>query len=213
MLPIKRDVHSKPREIWRCTIKGRRAIRSKPLVLALSILLIWSITLAVRIHNKAGEEQNRLEVELQELENQNTDLEKQNENIKNQLEDEKKRADARVSERLAREKQTPKKRSVSLSGCEQYRGIVSQYPWDADTALFVMKKESGCNPNAVSPTNDHGLFQIHGEKIYDPAQNTARAYQKYEGGRVGANNFSAWYAVCSPGNNPQPKYAGIKCNG
>lgn len=95
--------------------------------------------------------------------------------------------------------------------CEDYRGLVSQYSWNADTALLVMSLESGCDPNAVSPTNDHGLFQLNGQPVYDPAQNIAIAYGKYVGGRVGSNNYSAWYAVCSPGNNPQPKYPGIHC--
>lgn len=95
--------------------------------------------------------------------------------------------------------------------CEQYRPIIAQYGWNVDTAMFVMSKESGCNPNSVSSTNDHGLFQLNNQPVYDPAANVAIAYGKYVAGRIGANNWSAWYAVCTPGNNPQPKYPGINC--
>lgn len=213
----KKQVHSKPREIWRHTIKGRRAIRSKPLILALSILLIWSFTLAVRIHNKAGEDRNRLEAELQELENQN---QKQKENLEKQIEDEKKRADARVSERLAREKQTPKKVSVYDTGAciTAMKNVFPESLWTG--AEKVLSHENGSlNPNAIGGPNkngtyDYGCFQINGEKeALDPVVSATRAYDKYKGGRVGANNWSAWYAVCTPGNNPQPKYAGVRCNG
>lgn len=96
-------------------------------------------------------------------------------------------------------------------GCEQYRPLVEQYDWSADAAMRVMKEESGCDPNAVSPTDDHGLMQLHKRPIYDPAENIAVAYELYEDGRVGENNWSAWYAVCTPGNNPQPKFPGINC--
>lgn len=95
--------------------------------------------------------------------------------------------------------------------CEKYRPLIAKYDWPVDAAMIVMKNESGCNPNAVGPTDDHGLFQINKEKIYDPAKNIARAYEKYVGGRVGSRNWSAWYAVCTRGNNPQPKFEGIKC--
>lgn len=61
-------------------------------------------------------------------------------------------------------------------GCEQYRALVAQYNWNVDTALSVMKAESGCNPNAVSPTADHGLMQLHNRPVYDPAQNIQIAY-------------------------------------
>lgn len=96
-------------------------------------------------------------------------------------------------------------------GCENYRYLFAQYPWPVDQAMFTGGKESGCNPYKVSATDDWGIMQLHGEHIVDPAANIARAYQKWEAGRVGDHNFSAWYAVCTPGNNPQPRYPGIDC--
>lgn len=68
-----------------------------------------------------------------------------------------------------------------------------------------MSKESGCNPNAVGRTNDHGLFQInkglaiHGKKIYDPEFNVRLAYEGYYKKR----GWNPWYAVC-PINKSNP---------
>lgn len=69
-------------------------------------------------------------------------------------------------------------------GCDQWRGLVSQYGWDVNVMLAIMQAESGCNPGSVSGIDndglrDYGLFQIHGEAIMDPAQNIARAYGKF----------------------------------
>ena len=44
--------------------------------------------------------------------------------------------------------------------------------------MAVMQAESGCNPNAISPTDDHGLFQLHGIPIYNPVNNIAYAYKE-----------------------------------
>ncbi len=98
-------------------------------------------------------------------------------------------------------------------GCNIYKPLVEKYDWPVETAMLVMSEESGCNPNKVSNTDDHGLFQLHGIRIYDPEQNIAYAYHnKYVTSRRGApRNFSAWYAVCTHGNNPQPKFAGVNC--
>ncbi len=96
-------------------------------------------------------------------------------------------------------------------GCELYWPEIAKYPWPQEGAKLTMMKESGCDPNKVSRTNDYGLFQLHNLDVRDPAQNVAIGYQKYHGGRVGEDNFSAWFAVCTKGNNPQPKYEGINC--
>jgi len=80
---------------------------------------------------------------------------------------------------------------------EQWRSIVAKYPWPVDQAMLVMSRESGGNPRAVSKTDDHGLFQIHGgyamygEKIYDPEFNISLAYNNYYKGR----GWTPWYAV------------------
>jgi len=87
-------------------------------------------------------------------------------------------------------------RPANFSGgnCEQYRGWVSQYSWNTDIALAVMYAESGCNPNAISPTNDHGLFQLHNIRIYGEAENIAYAYnEKYMKG-----GWKHW-VVCTKG--------------
>lgn len=101
--------------------------------------------------------------------------------------------------------------------CETYRPIIAQYAWPVDAAMKVMQQESGCNPNAISPTNDHGLFQLNNNPVYDPAQNIAIAYKKYSNARIGSNNWSAWYAVCAPNPmgimlTPIQKYTGVNCS-
>lgn len=68
-----------------------------------------------------------------------------------------------------------------LPGVEQWRELVSQYPWNADEALRVMACESGGDPNAIGGAN-YGLMQInavHQQKVrdgdlaslFDPAEN------------------------------------------
>jgi len=99
--------------------------------------------------------------------------------------------------------------------CEDYREAVQKYfGVQTDTALFIASKESGCqnirshkmNPNG---TWDYCIFQINNEPnvLNDIDTCVRRAWEKYKG----RGNWSAWYAVCTPGKNPQPKYAGIKC--
>ncbi len=90
----------------------------------------------------------------------------------------------------------------TVGNCEQYRPLVSKYAWNADVALAVMKAESGCRYNA-SNWNDrhstcmgsHGLFQIacFDGVVYDPAQNIAIAYRKYQ-----ARGWQPW-TVCTKG--------------
>ncbi|MDO8507428.1 MAG: transglycosylase SLT domain-containing protein [bacterium] len=92
-------------------------------------------------------------------------------------------------------------KKVATSGvkpnAEQWRSIVAKYPWPVDQAMLTMSRESGGNPRAISATDDHGLFQIHGgyakygEKIYDPEFNISLAYNNYYKGR----GWTPWYAV------------------
>lgn len=95
-------------------------------------------------------------------------------------------------------------------GCDNYYDLVAQYDWPIAGAMRTMYEESRCDPNAVSKTNDHGLFQLHGQPVYDPAENIAIAYSMYVDARRGSHNFSAWYAVCTP--DLQPKYPEIHCS-
>ena len=98
--------------------------------------------------------------------------------------------------------------------CESFRPLVQKYFGAAATngAMIVMSHESGCDPNAVSATDDYGLFQLNGIRVFDPEENVRIAYQqKFVTPRRGTTpNFSAWYAVCTP--DLVPKYAGIWCS-
>lgn len=121
--------------------------------------------------------------------------------------------EVKAPEPVAEPVHTPQPPTAFVAGnCESFRPLVQKYFGDAtNAAMIVMQKESSCNPNAVSETNDHGLFQLNAMPIYDPEANIAAAVQKYLSPRRGSTpNFSAWYAVCTP--NLVPKYAGIWCN-
>ena len=125
-------------------------------------LILAVIFFGIVISNTIGQLNKRIKTYETETKTQTERIEElktENQNLKNDIEAEKKRADARVEQRLANEKQIAYKPPVKATGgCEQYRDMVSQYDWDINTALFVMSKESGCNPNAISRTNDHGLL-------------------------------------------------------
>ena len=60
----------------------------------------------------------------------------------------------------------------------------------ASHAACIAEHESGGNPNAISPTNDWGLWQIHngGPRMLNPAANAATAVRMSDNGR----NWSAW---------------------
>lgn len=106
----------------------------------------------------------------------------------------------------------PVQTAYIAGNCESYRPLVQKYFGNAtEAAMITMSKESSCDPNATSATNDHGLFQLNGMAIYDPEANVAAAVKKYLSPRRGSTpNFSAWYAVCTP--DLVPKYSGIWCN-
>ncbi len=80
---------------------------------------------------------------------------------------------------------------------EQWRPLVAKYPWPVDQAMLVLSRESHGNPNAVSKTDDYGLFQIHhgledyGQKIFDPEFNVWLAYNQYYKPR----GWRPWYSV------------------
>lgn len=81
--------------------------------------------------------------------------------------------------------------------CESYRPLLEQYDWNVDHAMMTMRLESGCRASVVSPTNDHGLFQIngglsrYGSAVYDPATNIDIAYRDFYASR----GWTPWYAV------------------
>ena len=63
--------------------------------------------------------------------------------------------------------------AIYQGGCEQWRALVAKYfpPEQIDNALAIINAESGGNPYAVSPTDDHGLFQINRGTWYGYAEN------------------------------------------
>jgi hypothetical protein len=64
--------------------------------------------------------------------------------------------------------------------------IRDTFPEDPDRAVKIAKCESGLNPKAVSPTNDHGLMQINKSAhkvegdIYDVDTNLQFARKLYD---------------------------------
>lgn len=155
--------------------------------------------------------------ELKKLQIQTTEQKKADdaEKLKLQQENEqlKKDLQAKRDKQASDAKLAAAQAASGVSGnCESYRPLVQKY-FGAYTAsaMTTMSHESGCNPNAVSPTNDHGLFQLNNMAVYDPEANIKIAYGKFVSPRRGTSpNWSAWYAVCTP--DLVPKYAGIWCS-
>lgn len=90
-------------------------------------------------------------------------------------------------------------------GCEHYRALLSQYNWNVEVALQVMRAESGCNPNAVGDNYairglyapSCGLMQIRTlqgrpscEQLKNPTTNIEWAYKLYR-----ASGWQPW-SVC-----------------
>lgn len=165
-------------------------------------------------------EKNKSETQLEKERKESEKLKRENEQLQKDLQAKKAREaeEARLAaaerERKQQQQAAVSVSSVGISGnCESYRPIVQKYFGSAtNAAMITMSKESGCRPTVVSPTNDHGLFQLNGIKVYDPEENIKIAYhQKFVTPRRGTKpNFSAWYAVCTP--DLIPKYPGIWCS-
>lgn len=111
-----------------------------------------------------------------------------------------------------------------IGDCEQYRPVVEKYFGKlTNEALFAAKMESGCIGDRISlpnadGTKDYCLFQINKEPLTAQSLDVCvrRAWEKYKDGRVGKDNFSAWFAVClkentkeNPRPYPVPKYPKI----
>jgi hypothetical protein len=83
---------------------------------------------------------------------------------------------------------------TEMVGVEQWRGLVeSIFPaFAVETALRILRCESGGDPNATGSAGEMGLFQIHPrwhpDATYDPYGNMLAAY-RISGGGV---SFSAW---------------------
>src|SRR3954452_25302179 len=57
-----------------------------------------------------------------------------------------------------------------LVSCDARSIGLSQFPGQPRKADCIMRKESGYNPRAVSPTGDYGLFQINRSALYGTFQ-------------------------------------------
>lgn len=146
----------------------------------------------------------------QTIQQKDTELQqkqKENEQLQADLQAKLKRQE---DEKIAAERTRQASVAVSAGGatyagsgnCESYRGLVSQYNWNVSVAMKVMQAESSCNASAHNTTDNHGvcmgsfgLFQIscHSGAVYDPAENVAIAYAKYQ-----ARGWQPW-GVCTSG--------------
>ena len=86
---------------------------------------------------------------------------------------------------------------TNSTNCGGWEGLVAAYfpAEQVATGCRILMCESNGNPNAVSPTNDHGLWQINAvhrnsfdwSRRYDPNVNTAFARQLW-----GEQGWSPW---------------------
>ena len=95
--------------------------------------------------------------------------------------------------------------TLALGACSPQHHINAIFGSAAPAATRIATCESGMNPTAVSPTNDHGLFQINAihrdeftrvtgqpwSSIYDPHWNSVYARHLYA-----TQGWSPW--SCKP---------------
>lgn len=199
-------------------------MNAKQTILAIVAVIISSLLVAIPVSLAYGKQSNslnniikversekqQLRLEVKSIEKQKEETEKRlTEQLQQQTqENEKLRKDLEAkaeSKRLAAAVTTPAQdvAGVSVStNCEDYRGLVSQYNWDVNTALAIMRAESGCNPRAFNAhnsdgSNDGGLFQVNSihvrsgligdQERFDPASNVRAAYVIYQG-----SHWRAW---------------------
>lgn len=176
----------------------------------LTITLV-AIALAVPVAFATQHRTNLLNVEKTDNKNLRLDLKTKTEELQlknQQLEQERQRREQLEKENAEQKKQLEAKAAAKEAArvaalhtpnCDAYRGLVAQYDWPVNTAMAVMQAESGCR--AITPDNsaanydhvaDHGLFQLHGINVTDPAENVRIAYQvKYIGA---GRSFTPWVA-------------------
>jgi soluble lytic murein transglycosylase-like protein len=141
-------------------------------------------------------EKKELEKKNQEIQQQKDETDTKNKDLEQQLvtkrETQATLAAAAAAPAAPEQQVTQVAAAAPSAGCESYRTLFEAYDWNVTTAMAIMQAESGCNPSAVSPTNDHGLMQInqglqiYGAGIYDPATNIRIAYtEKYQKGGWG----------------------------
>jgi hypothetical protein len=75
-------------------------------------------------------------------------------------------------------------KSINYVIQEDWKKDIQKYictkKWDCKTAVAVAIAESGLNPDAVSYTNDYGIFQLNNKPITDWKENIDEAYKMYE---------------------------------
>ncbi len=147
------------------------------------------------VETKINDQPTQDDIAAKQIANYQAELSKQAaaENLKIQQEQANAQAAAAAAAQTAQKAVT---QTVSYN-VEQWRPIVAKYPWPVDQAMLVLSRESHGNPNAVSQTDDYGLFQIHhgletyGQKIFDPEFNVWLAYNYYYKDR----GWTPWYSV------------------
>lgn len=173
-------------------------IQKHSLVIALVILTIWLGSVGLRLNQRIQEKEGAIKEQTEEV----IQKQKEIEDLNKQLEEEKKRADARVSARVASATYVNDKKSyvspnVNTGGAEQWRSLVSQYDWPVDQALTIMACESGGMPtkhnyNPSTKDNSWGLFQVNlwsrnaltrpaASELVKPEVSVAFAYRLWSG--------------------------------
>lgn len=143
------------------------------------------------LHNEKVETETRLK----EQKAENEALRKANEQLEEDLQAKKAR-EAALARKQAERQVTQASYAV---GCDNYRGLVSQYDWDTNTMMRIMAAESDCDPTNHNWADSHrtckgsfGLLQVgcvHGygsDYLSNPANNVAVAYDIWQSSGYGA---------------------------
>jgi len=125
---------------------------------------------------KIRQESQQLLEEKNLLEKQKVELEQSNEQLKKQIE-------AKAQVRVASAKSGY---STWYTG-NCFEAIRNNWPAELyPVAQAVVRAESGGHPGRISPTNDHGCFQLNkgyaswGRAVYDADFNAKQAYRMYQ---------------------------------
>lgn len=159
-------------------------------------LIAWgSISLVQASRREENLKRQHIQDEMirHQLENDRDTLQQEKEKLKKDLEA---KAEAKKQLALASTKTIKYASKVDDSNAcvVAMKAVFPQSEWE--NAKLTISKESGGNPSAVSPTNDHGCFQIHeglqnyGHVVYDPNENAKIAVKMFNN-----RGWTPWYAV------------------
>lgn len=73
-----------------------------------------------------------------------------------------------------------------------------------EVMVALIDHESGFNPNAASPTNDHGLTQLHGRPVYDIGRNIELGVMHLLGCLITAGGNEQRALACYNGGGSPP---------